>query len=215
MGLVYPGVPSDLAMMLQREISAVDFVETGTFHGKTAFWASQHFTQVYTIERSTTIYERAIATYGKVANISFLQGDSREQLRALQPKLLRPALFWLDAHWSAGETYGAGDECPLLEEITSIDAGRPDHVLLIDDARLFLAPPPRPHRPEQWPNIVQVIEALTARLPERLVVVIGDVLVAVPPSCGPALTNYCQEVATVHWATRRAPRSRWPFFTRK
>jgi hypothetical protein len=214
MGIVYPGVPPALATALQREIGAADFVETGTSYGKTALWASQHFTHVYTIERSAAMYRYATAAHGKVANISFLQGDSREHLRALQPKCLRPAIFWLDAHWSGGESYGEGDECPLLEEIAIIDGGRPDHLLLIDDARLFLAPPPRPHRPEQWPNIVQVLSALTARSPERVVVVIDDVIVAVPPTCGPALTSYCQDVATANWVASRARRPRWRFFTR-
>jgi hypothetical protein len=211
MGLVYPGVPPALADFLRSQAGVGDFVETGTATGKTALWASQRFARVYTIERSPQFFAQAQRSYGQTPNLTMLQGDSRALLPSVVGRLQGPALFWLDAHWMAGESYGEGDECPLLEEIALIDAGRLDHLLLIDDARLFLAPPPRPHRAEQWPDLVQLIAALTARVPDRAVVVIDDVIVAVPAALRPALTSFCQDAATASWEASRRKRGRWPF----
>jgi hypothetical protein len=82
-------------------------------------------------------------------------------------------VFWLDGHWSAGDTAGEGDECPLLEELATIG---PQHAILIDDARLFIEPPPPPHDPSQWPTLEQVMAALA----QREVTIREDVVVALP-----------------------------------
>lgn len=215
MGLIHPGVPPALVTHLQAAARVSDFVETGTAFGKSAAWASQRFTKVYTIERSEEMYAHAQKAYGQLANVSFLQGDSREHLRSIVSQLARPAIFWLDAHWSGGETYGEGDECPVLDEVAIIDAAGPDHLLLIDDARFFLAPPPHPHRAEQWPTIVQTVAALVRVVPDRAVVILDDVIVAVPRALAPSLTAFCQDVATARWAKSRAAGRRWAFLRKE
>ncbi|MDR1514735.1 MAG: hypothetical protein LBS45_03495 [Synergistaceae bacterium] len=52
-----------------------------------------------------------------------------------------PMLFWLDAHWSGGDTAGENIQCPLLEELKIILDSNSSHFILIDDARLILASP--------------------------------------------------------------------------
>jgi len=69
-------------------------------------------------------------------------------------------LFWLDAHWSGGDTYGENDECPLMDELKIIFQYRKNYVILIDDARLFMAPPPKPHKIENWPSIKEIVNIL-------------------------------------------------------
>lgn len=66
--------------------------------------------------------------------------------------------------------------------------------MLIDDARLFLAPPPPPHDREQWPSFMQVMDALRARH-ERYVTVFEDVIVAVPLSARATVEDYGMTVA--------------------
>ena len=77
-------------------------------------------------------------------------------------------------------TFGHDDECPVLEEIEAINSSPVSHFVLVDDARLFLAPPPIPHRPEQWPDIMTICAYMAKHSSNRYVVVHEDVIVGVP-----------------------------------
>ncbi|MBK9712997.1 MAG: hypothetical protein IPO81_17060 [Kouleothrix sp.] len=198
MGDIRQGPPEFLILHLLERYAIPNFVETGTFQGSTAAWASRHFKRVFTIEFAEPIYRQALATHGGLGNISFLYGHTREKLAEVVAQLDAPSLFWLDAHWSGGQTYGAGDECPVLDEIAIIDQTRADSFILIDDARLFLAPPPRPHRAEQWPDITAVIGRLSQRH-DRYVAVVDDVVVAAPAHARADLAGYLQDLATARW----------------
>lgn len=139
------------------------FVETGTFQGDTAAWASEHFEQVFTIENEKTLYENARRRIlASCSNVTCLLGNSRDRLQEIAAQLQgEPTLFWLDAHWSNIGTYGEDDECPLLDEIRAINqANVEDCAIIIDDARLFMAPPPAPHDPDQWPSLENVFAEL-------------------------------------------------------
>jgi len=63
------------------------------------------------------LWSQAKARYGASENVSFLHGSSSDKLRELATTLDSATLFWLDAHWSRGNTFGATKECPLLEEL--------------------------------------------------------------------------------------------------
>ncbi|MEA4907385.1 MAG: hypothetical protein VB089_07190 [Anaerolineaceae bacterium] len=178
MGEVYTGVPKDFVRILRHHFHIDYFVETGTYHGDTAYWASQLFSQVYTVEAAEALHRAARDKYPGVPNLHFLLGESGAALKELLPGLPGPALFWLDAHWSRGVTYGEGQECPVLAEVEAINASGVEHFILIDDANLFLKPPPEPHDPQQWPDLVTLLGPLAAG--GRFVAVLDDVLLAVP-----------------------------------
>lgn len=189
--------PDPSLIMGLRDICRLGtFVECGTLAGATAAWAADHFDHVVTIEASRPLYEAARRRHGHIHNLDFMLGDSRDVLPTLVSALTRPALFWLDSHWSGEDTYGVGDECPLLEELATLNESPLEHVLLIDDARLFQAPPPRPHRAEQWPSLGEVMNSLTAGRVPRFVVILDDLFIAAPYSARAWLVNYCQGVNT-------------------
>ena len=52
-------------------------------------------------------------------------------------ELKKPALFWLDGHYSGGETARGKKDTPILEELITIFGAKEEHIILIDDARLF------------------------------------------------------------------------------
>lgn len=187
------GLPKALILQLQAHYHIETFIETGTFQAKTARWAAQHFKTVLTIEQAKSLYDKVAAL--PVKNITFIYGDSRQHLVPIVNELIQPAIFWLDGHWSGSETYGKEDECPLLEEIAALNTSPVMHFILIDDARLFLAPPPYPHQREAWPEIETVIKALKTRHPYQIII-FQDVIVAVPPQAYPFVREYCQQVAT-------------------
>jgi hypothetical protein len=115
----------------------------------------------------------------------------------------------LDSHWSGGETYGKGDECPLLAESGAFRGKWDGHVLLVDDARLFLSPPPEPHKIQNWPTIDRVLTAIGGRYS----VIFEDVIVSVPEEAKEALSTYCQEKNTEDWK-RHIARSKPGFWKR-
>jgi hypothetical protein len=196
------GPPTDLIVALKECSEVNSFIETGTYLGNTAYWSSRKFEQVITLEYSTEMYQQATRKYGHVENIKFLQGDSRVLLQEIISSLKQPSMFWLDAHWSGGQTYGEEDECPLLEELAIINASPYDHIILIDDARLFLSPPPAPHRIEHWSDISAVIDCLNL-VKNRYTVIIEDVIISVPNKFKPVLAQYCQDLNTKVWEEYR------------
>lgn len=199
MGIVRMGPPTDLISLLQKEFGIQSFVETGTYYGRTAEWAASVFNNVLTIEYSKDLFERAKESYKHVSNIQFLYGDSRTVLEQILPDLKEPVLFWLDAHWSGGITYGDVDQCPLLEEIEIINHYFPRSYIFIDDARLFTSPPQPPHIVEQWPDIFSVLSSLNTPEEKRYSVIIEDVIISVPQLARQAVTEYCQHINALAW----------------
>ena len=121
MGLIRMGPPADLIVLLREHFDLKTFIETGTFLGKTAVWASNHFEKVSTIELSKKLYEETAGQYGNIQNIDFLFGDSRSLLAHIIPRIKNSAIFWLDGLWCGGDSYGDKDQCPLLAEIYEIN----------------------------------------------------------------------------------------------
>ncbi len=200
------GPPADLILALRQRLQVQDFVETGTYRGDTAAWAAEHFTLVATIELSPEYHTAATARFRGQPQVRVLLGDSGARLRQVAAELPGPAIFWLDAHWSGLDTAGRETECPLLAELAILNVAPVTHTLLVDDARLFAAPPPRPHRAECWPDLGAVLDALRAG-GRRHVVMFEDVLVAVPATERAFLTGWIQDALA---ARRPASRlGRW------
>jgi hypothetical protein len=175
-------VPLQLAKDLRDGLGLERGVETGTYLGHSARLLASVFPKVLTIEVDRELFAAADRSLADNPAIEVLEGDSR----AILPRVVDasiPTLYWLDGHWSGGPTGGSEDECPVIAEVSAISAGHPNDCLLIDDARMFLAPPPAPHRPEQWPTFRQVGDAIAETRPGHLVVVAHDIIIAAPKSC--------------------------------
>jgi hypothetical protein len=112
------------------------FVETGTGFGDTTAAVADLFAQCFTIELSAALHQHASARLAKIEHVRCLQGDSgRIVSDLLRNQISGPALFWLDAHTSGGNTASAGYD-PIFAELDAIlSASQPEHVILIDDAR--------------------------------------------------------------------------------
>ena len=184
------GIPMDLAMALVQAapVRHPRFVETGTYMGGTAGWAAGNFRQVHTIEISPVLFERARATFANAPNVKPHLGDSGDILPRILLEENVPTVFWLDGHWCGGESGGQASECPLLRELEIVNTlAHPDSILLIDDSRLFLAPPPRPHDRMKWPDIGEIAACLHQARHPRRVRIVNDVIVCVPAALGGVL----------------------------
>ena len=172
-------LPPELAVALRDRLGLRRAVETGTYLGGGARLLAGLFESVVTIELSESLAARAAQELADLPNVTVRNGDSRQVLPELAATEV-PTLYWLDGHWSGGETAGAELECPLLWELAAIGAGTAEDAVLVDDARLFTASPPPPHDPAAWPTIVEVFDALRSARGGHHVTVLGDLVVAVP-----------------------------------
>lgn len=127
------------AVLLRNGFPHATWVETGTYKGDTTKVLLEHSLFVYSIEPSPTLYENVAFYFNSNPNVEIINGTSEEVLPSLLPKLSGKINFWLDGHYSGGETFAGPNECPLIEELFSISQNikRFDAVaILIDDVRL-------------------------------------------------------------------------------
>jgi hypothetical protein len=116
----------------------VTLVETGTYLGDMIFALRNSFKSIISIELSTDLCERAQQRLSAFPHVSIIHGDSSQVLPDILDKLMVPTLFWLDGHYSAGNTAFGDRETPVSAEVHAILRHPvPGHVVLIDDARNF------------------------------------------------------------------------------
>src|SRR5262249_25221802 len=132
----------------------------------------------------------AATRLASMRNVTNLAGHSPEVLRGLAPQLASEGvLYWLAAK-RAPETAGQQHACLLVEELAAIGKLNESSVVLIDDARLFLAPPPPPLDQSKWPLLDEVTERLKALSPDHRLWVINDVFVFAPAKAYDAVVEY-------------------------
>lgn len=114
------------------------FVETGTYQGDTVNEATKIYNRVYSIELSPYYYDLAIKRFKHDPRVSIINGDSAISIESLCKILNESTFFWLDGHFSSGNTAQGIKDCPLIEELTHIIKHcKPASVVVIDDVRLF------------------------------------------------------------------------------
>ena len=127
------------AVFKKYNIEGATWVETGTFLGKTTRFLATLAPKVYTIEPAEVYYKRAVETFSD-GHVEPLNGTSEDVLPALLPKLSGNVCFWLDGHFSGGDTFKGSSDCPINAELEAI-AGHCDRLgkltILIDDVRCF------------------------------------------------------------------------------
>ena len=114
--------------------------------GDTVDYVKNEFAELFSIELSGELAEKARKRFQNNSKINIIQGDSTTKLPEILSAINSNCTFWLDGHYSSefqlGDSYivtGKGDkETPIAEELLHI-ASKPfqKHLILIDDARLF------------------------------------------------------------------------------
>ena len=116
------------------------FIETGTYLGEMVQAVKASFKTVLSIELEPLLYERAKTLFAQDDHVTIHYGDSGVILADLLASIKHPCLFWLDGHWTGGPVHAARgqQDTPILQELGHILGHRvKNHVILIDDARLF------------------------------------------------------------------------------
>ena len=127
-------------VLLRLGAKNATWVETGTFLGDTSALLAPGSNAVYTIEPDRALFERAQARFNGDSRIHVIHGLSEDVLPRLLATLNGKVNFWLDGHYSGGITHQGPTDCPVREELASIEANlsRFESVtVLIDDIRCF------------------------------------------------------------------------------
>ncbi len=122
-----------------QENSGIDvMIETGTLTGGMIDAQRKNFKEIYSIELSEELWRKACERFKLYDHIKLIQGDSGTKMVDLTTKLNQPAIFWLDGHYSAGNTAMGDVLCPVIAELNAILRNSDlRHIILIDDARNF------------------------------------------------------------------------------
>lgn len=194
MGAVSFSLDSELVTLLQSELSLRIFCETGTFMGDSVEKLKSYFETVISIEISEELWEKATKRFDADTHVNILKGKSGDRLSEVKATLQNSGvLYWLDAHWCKGtDTPGDISECPLLEELKIIGALNSDSVILIDDARLFLSPPLRPHEISQWPQFHEIVLSLLSMSSNHKLMVVNDVIAFYPRKIEKLMQSFAQ-----------------------
>ena len=156
-------------------------VETGTFMGDTVEYFKKDFDFIYSIELSEDLANKAKNRFKGDSNVKIIQGDSGDVLSDLIGSLKQSALFWLDGHYSSeffvnGEfikTARSEKDTPIEKELQTLIDSPIRHVILIDDARLFVGQ-------GDYPTIDQ-IKAIIRKSPHKYTVDVKTDIICIIP----------------------------------
>ena len=162
-------VKQQVIVSYQKQYGCDTLVETGTYRGDMVYALLKSFKKIYSIELSEELYSKAANRFKDEQHIEILQGDSSERLKDLLPALQKPAIFWLDAHYSGGVTAKGKKECPIYEELDAIFSSTINHILLIDDARSF-------DGTDDYPTISKLTAFILSHRPDALIQVKDDII---------------------------------------
>ncbi|MBU1349518.1 hypothetical protein KJ978_03525 [Patescibacteria group bacterium] len=115
------------------------FIETGTYLGEMIDAVKEKFEKVISIELDKKLFYKAKNKFSTNNHIEIINGDSAKVLFEILTKIEKPTLFWLDGHYSGGTTAKGDLNTPIYQELNAILSHKiKNHIILIDDARLFI-----------------------------------------------------------------------------
>ncbi len=136
----------------QQKYRYTILVETGTFLGEMIEAQKKRFKQIISIELGVDLFQKAQEKFSNDKHIQIYQGDSGKVLEKILQSIEKPAIFWLDGHYSGGITAKGEKNSPIYEELDAIfNSKKLNHVLLIDDARCFVGK-------DDYPTIEELIK---------------------------------------------------------
>jgi hypothetical protein len=153
-------------------------IETGTFLGDTVEYFKNYFNKIISIELSEKLAQNATIRFKENENIKIIHGDSSLVLNDIIKTINEPILFWLDGHYSSefqmGDTWiktAKGEKnTPIEKELEIILTSSINHIILIDDARLF-------NGNEDYPKISKIKKIVNNYKTDYLVEIKNDIIV--------------------------------------
>lgn len=143
-----------------RKYGCVSFIETGTWRGATTKAVARNFKELHTVEVVETLYRENCERFKQMKKIHLYCGDSAVMLGEMIDNVRnkKNILFFLDGHYSGGDTGKGLYETPIIQEIEAIFSKLKGYhfVILIDDAGDFKGD-------NGYPRLEDFVENLTSR----------------------------------------------------
>jgi len=157
------------------------FLETGTHKGGAIEANKDVFESIKSIELTPALFIAARAKFVAERHVEIIEGDSGVVLPQLlaTDQITHPTLFWLDGHWDNDATQLIGEEhTPIMKELRAIFRHplANQHVILVDDARLFRGYEDCKSNPPCYPSLKKVIDLTRSFHPDWNFQVVDDVI---------------------------------------
>jgi hypothetical protein len=166
----------NLVMNVAKQHGVNTLIETGTYLGSMVYATKDYFDKIITIELSEELFINAQQKFENYPNIQIIHGDSGLVIPKLLPELRIPCIFWLDGHYSGGISAKSDIDAPVENElfyiIKQIQNGF-KHILLVDDARLFI----QENIYTGYPTLVEIKKWVSEYIPTYSVEVVNDVII--------------------------------------
>jgi hypothetical protein len=181
--LDYPlsGKRDFLKTLKQKRPDIKVFIESGTNTGDTVAFLENEFEHVYTIELAETYAQAAKKRFAEKSNVTVIQGDSATEIKNILGDISSSCMFWLDGHYSQGDTAKGELDTPILAELSSCLTHGNQHLILIDDARLFIGR-------HDYPTLFQLKKFVQEKNPAYSVYVQKDIIILSNEKTHPVFT---------------------------
>jgi hypothetical protein len=115
-------------------------IETGSYIGEGIQNAiNAGFNKIISIELSDKYFNICNNKYKNNDIVTILRGTSEDRLKEAIDLAEGKITYWLDGHWSGGDTAKGKHNVPILQELKQIkDSGRKEDIILIDDLEQIL-----------------------------------------------------------------------------
>jgi hypothetical protein len=147
------------------------FIETGTYLGDTVFSQKNNFDRIISIELAKKLYTWATTRFKNDSQIEIFNGNSGDLLHEIMPKISSRTLLWLDGHFSGGITARGKTESPIFNELDAVfENNALQHIILIDDARLFIGK-------RDYPTMEELNVYVKAKSPSYSITTKNDIII--------------------------------------
>ena len=113
-----PHLVKQLAVLkYAKDYQLKTLIETGTFHGTMIASVKNHFDKIISVELDENLFQKATDRFKNDNHIAIINGDSGKVLKDVIRDIAEPAIFWLDGHFSGGETARGESNTPIMQEL--------------------------------------------------------------------------------------------------
>ena len=109
-----------LATIIRYKVEDSIFIETGTYLGDTTAALEKYFVKTYTIEPDLKLYNLAKNRFKDSQKITCINNTSEDSLVDLVKGLTGSVTFYLDGHYSLGNTFLGDLSTPIRFELSVI-----------------------------------------------------------------------------------------------